>query len=275
MSLRTSPRFPPSVSSTAMLVGVDTGYEGKFDFPRRAVPPERAYLIATVPRTGSTWFSHLLWQTGCLGAPLEYLNFEPAGPYFFAANSRSAQTQLWESALRRRTSANGVFGVKCFPSQLEALQQSNPDLLAAFMATLFGRSGEARIVLLERRDPVAHAISYARATISGVWRKEQEGERSEVAYSEVAVERARKLLDGQAAAWKQMFGDLGIEPLHLSYEELTSDPRITILQVAEYLGVAIDPEKRIGVPMIERQSEADAKAWADRYSDNAQSAGAS
>ena len=63
-----------------MLLGVDTGYEGSFDFPRRTASPERTYLIATVPRTGSTWFSHLLWQTGCLGAPLEYLNFDPGGP---------------------------------------------------------------------------------------------------------------------------------------------------------------------------------------------------
>ena len=51
----------------AMLVGLDTGYEGKFDFPRRAGPPTLTYLIATVPRTGSSWFSHLSvgnWLSG-------------------------------------------------------------------------------------------------------------------------------------------------------------------------------------------------------------------
>ena len=251
-----------------MLVGVDTGYEGRFDFPRRTGPPERSYLIATVPRTGSTWFSHLLWQTGCLGAPLEYLNFEPGGPYFFAAKSASAQAQLWPSLLSRRTSTNGVFGVKCFPGQLELLQQSNPELLSSIMATLFARKGDARVVLLDRRDRVAHAISYARATISGVWRKEQEGDTPEVAYSGVAVDRARKLLDEQAAAWKQMLGELRIEPLEVWYEDLTSDPRITIVEVAGFLGVPLDPKKQVEVPVIERQSEADAKTWADRYSDN-------
>jgi len=258
-----------------MLVGIETGYEGKFDFPRRVEPPEQSYLIATVPRTGSTWFSHLLWQTGCLGAPLEYLNFDPSGPYYFAANSASAQSQLWESVLSRRTSANGVFGVKCFPGQLEALQQSNTDLLSSVMARLLGRRGESRIVFLQRRDAAAHAISYARATISGVWRKDQEDEVAQVAYSELAVKRASDWLRGQEEGWKQMFSDLGIEPLELWYEDLIHDPGITILQVSEYLGVPLIPEHRIKVPVVERQSERDAKAWADRYSDNSQSAGAS
>ena len=258
-----------------MLVGIETGYEGKFDFPRRAGPLEKTYLIATVPRTGSTWFSHLLWQTGCLGAPLEYLNFDPAGPYFFAAKSTSTQAQLWESVLSRRRSPNGVFGVKCFPGQLEALQQANPDLLSSVMTRLLGRRGEGRVVFLQRRDPVAHAISFARATISGVWRKEQEGEGAEVAYSEVAVKRASDWLETQDAAWREMFSDLGIKPLELWYEDLIHDPGTTILEVSEYLGVPLVPEHRIKVPVVERQSERDAKAWADRYSDNAQSAGAS
>src|SRR5438445_9241334 len=97
---------------TAVLVGKDTGYEGKFDFRRRVAAPDIPYMLASLPRSGSTWFSHLLWRTGCLGAPLEYLNFEAAGPYYFAASSPDVQRQLWECLAHRRTSANGVFGVK-------------------------------------------------------------------------------------------------------------------------------------------------------------------
>lgn len=64
-----------------MLLGVETGYEAEFDFPLRPSPPPRPYLLASTPRSGSTYVSHLFWQTGCLGAPLEYCNFEPTGPY--------------------------------------------------------------------------------------------------------------------------------------------------------------------------------------------------
>ena len=122
-----------------MLTHIDTGYEGKFDFASRLERPELTYLLATVPRAGSTHFSHLLWRIGCLGAPLEYLNFEPAGPYGFAANSPELQRRLWRSVLRRRCSPNGVFGLKAFPPQLERLRERNPQLLEEVLATILPR----------------------------------------------------------------------------------------------------------------------------------------
>src|SRR5690606_10222138 len=112
---------------------VESGYETKFDFPPREAGPERPYLLATVPRSGSTFLSHVLWRTGCLGAPLEYLNFDPAGPYGHASMSPLEQERLWHSALRHRTSPNGVFGLKGFPTQFEALASGSPVLLAGVM----------------------------------------------------------------------------------------------------------------------------------------------
>ena len=111
-----------------MLEGVETGYEEKFDFPLRDCPPDQVYVLASVPRSGSTYLSHLLWRTGCLGAPLEYLNFLPAGHYGFASSAPEKQIELWESVLHRRTSPNGVFGVKCFPMLIALLSRSNPEL---------------------------------------------------------------------------------------------------------------------------------------------------
>jgi LPS sulfotransferase NodH len=251
-----------------VLVGTDTGYEGKFDFPRRLGRPARPYLLATVPRTGSSWFSHLLWETGCLGAPLEYLNFDPAGPYYFAAKSASLQQQLWRSLLGRRSSPNGVFGMKCFPMQLETLQQQNPQLLSEIMAMFVTNQATPRVVYLERADRTAHAISYARASLSGIWRREQEGEGgSSVAYSEEAVHRASDGLARQIAAWEQMFGELRIEPLRITYESILSDPSGSLAKVADFLEVELDEGSRIEVPEIGKQAQADAKAWAGRFAD--------
>jgi LPS sulfotransferase NodH len=246
--------------------GVDTGYEGKFDFPPRMGPPAIPYLLASVPRTGSSWFSHLLWRTGCLGAPLEYLNFEKGGPYGFASESPDLQEQLWRSVLARRTSPNGVFGIKAFPMQLEALVSGNPALLSAVLSTLLPRGGAKRVVHLGRRDRIAHIISYARATLSGVWRKEQErGTAPEPEFDAAALETADRWLALQESAWAGMFADLGIEPLRLWYEDAIADPEGAVRQVADYLGVSIDPGAVVAVPAVERQSRGAGPDWAELY----------
>ncbi len=47
--------------SMTLRPGAVTGYETQFDFPSREAPPELIYLLASVPRSGSTYVSHLLW----------------------------------------------------------------------------------------------------------------------------------------------------------------------------------------------------------------------
>jgi LPS sulfotransferase NodH len=247
-----------------MLDGVDTGYEGKFDFPAGNEKPEITYLLATVPRTGSTYVSHKLWRTGCLGAPLEYLNFQE-GHYGFARSSTDLQRSLWRSVLRRRTSPNGVFGFKAFPTQLQALHDGNSALLSEVMSLVHPQ----RVVYLARRDRIAHIVSYARASLSGIWRQEQEGEASETLdYSREALESAERGIDLQTAAWEAMFRSLGIAPLRLWYEDAVADPEEIARQVAGHLGVAIDLAAQVRVPEVRRQREGESRSWAERYAES-------
>ncbi|KRA83371.1 Stf0 family sulfotransferase [Altererythrobacter sp. Root672] len=249
------------------MIPADNGYEAKFDFPEWEGSPRVSYLLATVPRSGSTYLSHLLWQTGCLGAPLEYLNFDPTGPYGHASESSVEQINLWQAALRGRTSPNGVFGLKGFPMQFAALHSSNQRLLGDVMRGIFPSRPASRVIWLHRRDTTAHAISYARAILSGVWRKEQEAMgRAEPEYSSIAIERATQLIEDAEGAWAAMLADLGITPLELWYEDVVADPSAAVEAVAAYLGVGLDPSAAIEVPEIGRQSQQGAKTWAERHS---------
>ncbi|GAB5348362.1 Stf0 family sulfotransferase [Alteriqipengyuania sp. 357] len=238
-----------------------TGYEETFDWP----PFEgvaRPYLLATVPRSGSTFFSHLLWATGCLGAPLEYLNFEPTGPFGAAHGSPESQNALWQRVVSRRTSPNGIFGLKAFPLQLELLGQHNPQLLAHTMRFFLARRASSKVVQLRRRDRAAHAISLARASLRGVWRQEQESDgQAEPAYSAAMVERAERELAAQEDAWGAMYRDLSITPLVIWYEDLVDDPARAVGAVAEYLGVTLNPDAVVDVPKIRRQAQEGALAW--------------
>jgi LPS sulfotransferase NodH len=244
---------------------IETGYEARFDFPARAGEPTVTYLLASVPRAGSTLLSHMLWETGCLGAPLEYLNFDPAGPYAFAASSPDAQRELWHSVLHRRTSPNGVFGLKAFPLQLQKLQRHNPPLLADVLAAMLPRQAPRHVVYLRRRDRVAQTVSYARAAMSGVWRREQESAGAPAAYSHEALEAAERGIAFQESLWERMFADLRIEPLRLFHEDVLADGTAVMQQVATYIGVTLDPSAAVNVPKIEKQTEGDSREWIERY----------
>jgi LPS sulfotransferase NodH len=247
---------------------MDTGYEPRFDFPPGGKSTERFYMIATLPRTGSTWLSHLLWGTGCLGAPLEYLNFDSDGPYAHAANDPEAQQLLWNAALDGRTSPNGVFGIKCFPVQLQALATANPPLLAVVMRALHSGRAPKRVIYLLRRDRVAHTASFARAAMSGVWREEQEaGAHARPDYSKEALESVERGIDLMADIWEAMFRDLKIEPLRLWYEDAVAAPAETVAQVAAWLGVTLDPAAAISVPEVRRQTAPEIDAWARLYAE--------
>lgn len=250
-----------------MIEGIVTGYEAAFDFAARAGPPTQPYLLASVPRSGSTFVSHLLWRTGCLGAPLEYLNFEATGPYGFAHEAPVKQHELWHLALQRRTSPNGVFGLKAFPPQLEQLHQQNRRLLGEVMRLLVGKGPASKVVQLRRRDRTAHAISYARASLSGIWRKEQETEdRPEPEYSAATMQQMMQAIDLQERAWSDMCRDMRIAPLIVYYEDALDDPQGFVAQVAGFLGIAIDPAAAVTVPEIERQSQKGAQAWVAAHS---------
>jgi len=245
---------------------IDTGYEGKFDFRARPQGPDLGYLLASVPRAGSTYCSHLLWQTGCLGAPLEYLNFEPGGPYGFAASSPQLQLQLWRSVTTRRCSPNGVFGLKAFAPQLDRLQRTNPDLLDAVFATVLPHGRPRRVVYVRRRDRLAQTVSYARASLSGIWRKEQESaDAPEPEYSSEALEAAERGISLQESVWERMFSDLSIEPLTVWHEDVVADGPAATQAVAGYLGVTIDASAALQVPKVEKQTEGESRVWAEQY----------
>lgn len=249
-----------------MIEGIVTGYEEAFDFPERIAGPSMPYMLASVPRSGSTWLSHVLWATGCLGAPLEYCNFEPGGPYGFAADRPDLQNALWRRALTRRTSPNGVFGLKTFPGQLHHIQQFNAPLVDTVVRFLLGPQSPCKVVQLTRRNRDAHAISYARALLTGIWRAEQEkGGRPEADYSPQAVERAAHMIAQQEEAWQAMYRDLRITPLILCFEDALADPAGAVAEIARYLGVEIDPAACVEVPQIQQQSREGAAEWARRH----------
>ena len=154
-----------------------------------------------------------------------------------------------------------------FPAQLQELDGSNPALLRDVLATIVPRDRVRRVVFLRRRNKVAQAVSFPRAAIAGIWRKEQEGiNQAPPDYSQHLVKSARREIAVQENAWSHMFRDLRIEPLSVWHEDVLADPTEAAQQVADYLGVTIDPASSLKVPEIRKQSQGDLQSWIDQFS---------
>jgi LPS sulfotransferase NodH len=80
------------------------------------------------------------------------------------------------------------------------------------------------------------------------------------------LEAAERGIALQEALWEQMFRELKIEPLRIWHEDVLAGPGDAARQVADYLGVTLDPAAAIQVPQIMKQSEGAAPEWIARYS---------
>jgi len=232
------------------------GYSPAFDLPARSCGPLVHYMLAAVPRTGSSFLAHELWRTGDLGVPLEYLNFKSDGHYPDAAGDPEAQLRHWRRTLATRTTSNGVFGQKMFLQFLVQLKEENPALLKEMRPH--------RIVYLTRSDRMAHMISYARAQQSGVWTAGATPT-GDSRYSRALLEQAAERIEKQERGWEWLFSQLGIDPLRVTYEEVASDVTFVVERIADYLGVELSRSRALSAPELRRQADELSHEWARSY----------
>ena len=132
--------------------------------PAAAPIGHRGYAICTQPRSGSNLLCQYLSSTDRLGHPLEYFNGPARRALGMPDAPDDARGQI-DLVLRRGATANGIYGVKLFAAQQH-------DRVAASVAWIRALP-ELRFVYLERRDLLGQALSWARATQTGVYRSSQ------------------------------------------------------------------------------------------------------
>lgn len=208
--------------------------------------PLRRYLIMSSPRTGSTMLSDGLQQTGLAGVPLEYLN-ERA---LVALGDPLTFPRLFEyldEVSARRTSANGVFGLKMHYHQF-----------ANLFLTKQGVNGPGRrflglfsdFILVSRRDRVSQAISYVIALDKEKWntRDQAEARSSGLEIDDDTVIRIvneMSFLLRETRAWRRLVAAQGLRAMEVTYEDMVADFPAVFAGVLAFLGlppVAVSPQ---------------------------------
>jgi LPS sulfotransferase NodH len=232
-------------------------YGPECDFAPFQQAPSIEYMLATIPRSGSTFFATELWRTGILGSPMEYLN-----PLYVRVigsrkdfDPRLSILNYWEWVKRHRTSPNGVFGYKMFPTNYVRVSDREPEWLT--------RITPNKVIFLSRRNILAHAVSYSKAIRSNSWFYDVKPQVIEYNYEHVRM--CVEMIRSQLSFWSELFDLAGAEVCKILYEDVVTDLDSTVRSVADFLGVRYRPPKRIGPALFHVQRNSQSDEWMKRY----------
>lgn len=191
-----------------------------------------------------------MWRTGCLGAPLEYLNL--LNRVRELEKRLGTGVEYWLNLQKVRTSPNSVFSWKVFSADLRRYAEAYPDALSEIWATT--------VVYLTRQDKLAQAISYARASKSGGWFAGL-GQAETIAYDPSLIDTALGWIARSEADWENLFTLTGCSPLRVTYEQIIANPQETIQSIATHAGVDLSLGAGLDIPGIKIQRDAASQEW--------------
>jgi trehalose 2-sulfotransferase len=194
------------------------------------------YIVAAVPRTGSTMLCGLLARNGA-GRPGEHLNPEvPAGPFSIAV-ARRIPTESYLAAVRSADTVGGIFGTKLMPHWLPTIEaccaKRNGDY-ADMLRLLFP---DARYIFLRRRNIVAAAVSLSMAMATGQWGGPEDTTSTAPAVPLDEVHRTLMWLRRHEAEWTDLLCRVEARAHELYYEDLLEAPAETVREVLMYVGL--------------------------------------
>jgi len=247
-----------------------------FDLPHPE-GPRRTLIIASLPRTGSSWLCRTLESSGEIGRPKEILNPVAVRDWEVRLGSPASRLRhlplrgpglalvgrsCWsdhrlrdhfERIRRRRSARSGWFGFKVHDHHRKRwFDDAGRDLRAW--------EPDARWIIARRRDQRAQAVSWVRASQTGRWASHQTPIGPEW-YSSAALDRALRQIREGERRWFEFLR--GADPLVIEYEDLIDDLEAQLLRVYRHLEIEVPPHP---VPQsLRRQADAVTEDWLARW----------
>ncbi len=217
--------------------------------------PDHLFMILFASRVGSTYAGQLLANTPYFDQVSE--SFNP--PALLGARTDQGLADDGEALqwmIRNRGTAR-AFGVKCGEAGLFSAWH------LGFLDAAFDRT---KILLLERRDIVAQAVSIFRARLSGRFHSPQ-AIRQEVRaeqYDRDAISSHIAVIERIYDALRTFLAETGKEYRHIYYEDMCADPAGFVQSVCRDLDLPPTPgfDGKVGVKILRDEIN---EAWVERY----------
>lgn len=209
----------------------------EWDYPA----PERStaqYLILSSPRSGSTMLGSALASARTAGVPAEYFHSDYLAPMGSPPPVQAVLDHL--SIVRsRRTTPNGVFGMKLHAEQFKSIFVKNGQLGPEGVSFLRQFS---HCILLSRNDKIEQAMSFRQALRTGLWNSALKSDAGSSQYDFVesdAPEICRLIgkFKADELFWKAVCSALKLRALEVVYEDLAAQPAVVLQRVFSFLGL--------------------------------------
>jgi LPS sulfotransferase NodH len=223
--------------------------------PEWAPPDLDVLFLCFTNRCGSNYLGYLLASTGAFNEAGEFFNSSVVLMHAAARGLRSLPEYF--SALPTLVPHRGRIAAKASIDQLVMLAD------AGILDALRGR---ATYLLMERRDPLAQAISRTIAWQNGRWTTTQESDvpDSALVFDRAAIELEMAMIAYDNAAFSLFFAANEIVPVRITYEALLADAGLAATAEGAAMGLAGLCPQPDRVP-IARQSNAINAAWRANY----------
>lgn len=241
-----------------------------------------SYIICTSPRSGSTLLCKLLSNTGLAGVPnshfhdpsiAEWLKYYGLDHVVYTAQ-QDALNAVFTAAYEYGKGDTDVFGLRMqrrsfdfFMQQLNVLYPT----LASDKSRMEAAFGKTLFIHLTRENKLDQAISYVKAKQSGLWHRAPDGtelerlsEPRELAYDAKAIAEQLDASLKMDVEWEEWFKDERIEPMRVTYDELSSDPHTTLSRILISLGADPKPFAADTLP-VAKLADATNQEWAAQY----------
>ncbi len=234
-------------------------YEDQFseekDFPIVS-KPSKVLIIASTARSGSHMLGHALYETNKFGFPLEYAQ---------AKNLEEWKRRLgcddiigvMKELMRRRTSPNGVFGIKIHYSHLEQFGGFE-NLVKLFP--------DAYYILLNREDVLEQAVSLSIASQTGVLISGQKPIKEDPVYDFSHIDKCLKDTIINNSLWRYTLAGSGCRYSEMSFDKIRSDLPHAIKEISSFIDVEIDNNELTKEQATIKQSNQRNVEWATKFS---------
>lgn len=234
-------------------------------------------IVAATHRSGSYHLCDLLSKFADIPLPEEHFNFDLLYTRSRLGFSDEAPVREVMAALREEISSDqGIFTMKAmwgaFSRIFRTLARESDGDPAAWQALPMELFPGARFIFIRRRDKVRQAVSFYKASLTGVWRHESAEKRYPpefLVYDYLKILKHLRTIEADERGWEAFLTSKGLPYKEVWYEDFVKDRLSGLREICDFLEIPPRMDHVPDVRFVRAPDDINSK-WASLYEGHAE-----